>query len=193
MGSNLGARERSTVRRQAGRERRGVRKPELSPRSARLSGAPRAHGGVATSLVWQLRNAGSNCRPTTALLPQQERLLRLRRWSRQRPLRRLRTRRLHALHHLRAARRAGRSQAPAPNPYPSHLRDYEYKRLGTVSLQAGLDLHTGRVTEIVRDRHASVDFIALLGKLDAEYPVQARIRLLLDNTRRTFQRRRKRT
>src|SRR5450631_3004926 len=70
---------------------------------------------------------------------------------------------------------------PAPNQYPSHLRDYEYKRLGTVSLLAGLDLHTGRVTEIVSDRHASADFIALLGKLDAGYPAQAKIRLLLDN------------
>src|SRR6195256_2886022 len=70
---------------------------------------------------------------------------------------------------------------PAPNQYPSHLRDGEYKRLGTVSLLAGLDLHTGRVTEIVSDRHASVDFIAFLGKLDGHYPAQARIRLLLDN------------
>ena len=70
---------------------------------------------------------------------------------------------------------------PTPNRHSTHLRDYEYKRLGTVSLLAGLDLHTGRVTEIVRDRHASADFIALLGKLDAEYPAQARIRLLLDN------------
>jgi transposase len=70
---------------------------------------------------------------------------------------------------------------PVPHEFASHLRDYEYKRLGTVSLLAGLDLHTGRVTEIVSDRHASVDFIALLGKLDAAYPPQIRIRLLLDN------------
>lgn len=70
---------------------------------------------------------------------------------------------------------------PVPNRYRSHLRDYEYKRLGTVSLLAGLDLHTGRVTEIVSDHHASADFIALLGKLDAGYPAQTRIRLLLDN------------
>ncbi len=70
---------------------------------------------------------------------------------------------------------------PASNQYPSQLRDYEYKRLGTVSLLAGLDLHTGRVTEIVRDSHASADFIALLEKLDANYPAQTRIRLLLDN------------
>jgi transposase len=70
---------------------------------------------------------------------------------------------------------------PAPNRYARHLRDYEYKRLGTVSLLAGLDLHTGRVTEIVRDQHASADFIALLERLHAEYPPPARIRLLLDN------------
>ena len=59
--------------------------------------------------------------------------------------------------------------------------DGEYKRLGTVWLLAGLDLHTGLVTEIVSDRHASADFIALLGKLDAGYPAQAKIRVLLDN------------
>lgn len=70
---------------------------------------------------------------------------------------------------------------PKPNRYSSHLRDYEYERLGTVSLLAGLDLRTGRVTEIVRESHASADFIALLGKIDAEYPSEARIRLLLDN------------
>ena len=70
---------------------------------------------------------------------------------------------------------------PAPHQHPSHLRDYEYKRLGTVSLLAGLDLHTGLVTEIVTDRHASADFIALLTKLDQVYPAQTRIRLLLDN------------
>ena len=70
---------------------------------------------------------------------------------------------------------------PAPNQNSSYLRDFEYKRMGTVSLLAGLDPHTGRVTEIVRDRHASADFIVLLGKLDEEYPAQVRIRLLLDN------------
>jgi transposase len=69
----------------------------------------------------------------------------------------------------------------APNQFPSHLRDYEYKRLGTVSLLAGLDLHSGRVTEIVTDRHASADFIALLSKLDEVYPGPTRIRILLDN------------
>ena len=50
-----------------------------------------------------------------------------------------------------------------------------------MSLLAGLDLHTGRVTEIVSDRHASADFIELLAKLDSTYPPDVRIRLLLDN------------
>ena len=70
---------------------------------------------------------------------------------------------------------------PVPNQFASHLRDHEYIRLGTVSLLAGLDLHTGRITEIVSDRHSSADFIALLSKLDESYPPQTRIRLLLDN------------
>jgi len=68
---------------------------------------------------------------------------------------------------------------PAPGLHASHLRDYEYKRLGTVSLLAGLDLHTGKVTEIVSDTHKSRDFIELLTKLDAAYPSTQILRLIL--------------
>jgi transposase len=82
---------------------------------------------------------------------------------------------------IQALARTAPDRPPKPNRFACHLRDYEYKRLGTVSLLAGLDLHTGRVTEIVSDHHASADFIALLSKLDQEYPPQTRIRLLLDN------------
>ena len=70
---------------------------------------------------------------------------------------------------------------PVVGQYPTHLRDYEYERLGTVSLLAGLDLHTGRVIETVRDTHASADFIAFLKKLDEVYPAHQKIRVLLDN------------
>ena len=70
---------------------------------------------------------------------------------------------------------------PVPGQHASHLRDYEYKRLGTVSLLAGLDLHTGIVTEIVSDTHKSSDFIAFLTKLDAAYPPTQKLRLILDN------------
>ncbi len=51
---------------------------------------------------------------------------------------------------------------PVPGLHASHLRDYEYKRLGTVSLLAGIDLHTGSVTEIVKNTHKSSDFIGVL-------------------------------
>ena len=70
---------------------------------------------------------------------------------------------------------------PVPGQHPSPTRDYEYERLGTVSLLAGLDLHSGQVIEIVRDTHKSSDFIAFLQRLDARYPAGTPIRLLLDN------------
>jgi transposase len=70
---------------------------------------------------------------------------------------------------------------PVVGEHASHLRDYEYKRLGTVSLLAGLDLHSGRVIETVSNTHKSADFISFLKKLDAAYPQHQRIRLLLDN------------
>ena len=70
---------------------------------------------------------------------------------------------------------------PVGGTHPSHLGDYEYVRLGTVSLLAGLDLHTGRVIEIVSDTHNSSDFIAFLKKLERAYPEHPQIRLVLDN------------
>ena len=70
---------------------------------------------------------------------------------------------------------------PVVGQYPSHLRDYEYERLGTVSLLAGLDLHSGRIIEIVSDTHNSGDFIAFLKKLDDAYLEHQQIRLVLDN------------
>jgi len=70
---------------------------------------------------------------------------------------------------------------PAPGKHSSHLRDYEYKRLGTVSLLAGLDLHTGRVIEQISNTHKSADFVGFLKKLDGQYPANQKIRLLLDN------------
>ena len=70
---------------------------------------------------------------------------------------------------------------PVPGLYASPIRDYEYKRLGTVSLLAGLDLHSGRVTEIVTNTHKSSDFIEFLTKLDASYSATQILRLILDN------------
>jgi transposase len=60
-------------------------------------------------------------------------------------------------------------------------RDYEYRRLGTVSLLAGLDLITGEVTGLVRDTHKSSDFIDFLKTVDEKYTDAERIRVVLDN------------
>ena len=60
-------------------------------------------------------------------------------------------------------------------------RDYEYKRLGTVSLLAGIDLQTGEAIPLVSSTHNSKDYIAFLKKLDEKYPEGDRIRLILDN------------
>ena len=60
-------------------------------------------------------------------------------------------------------------------------RDYEYVRHGTVSILAGIDLHSGHVFANVEDRHRSIEFIGLLKQLDAHYPEDAIIRVVLDN------------
>jgi transposase len=60
-------------------------------------------------------------------------------------------------------------------------RDHEYKRHGTLSLLAGIDLLTGKVHALVRDRHRSREFIEFLKLLDAAYPASTAIKLILDN------------
>jgi len=60
-------------------------------------------------------------------------------------------------------------------------RDYEYKRLGTLSLLAGIDLLTGEAIPLVSETHKSKDFIGFLKILDAKYPKEEKIRLVLDN------------
>ena len=69
-----------------------------------------------------------------------------------------------------------------PGKHPSVTRDYEYVRHGTVSLLAGINLHTGQITEMVSETHKSKDFVEYLQKLDAAYPQTAVIRLVLDNS-----------
>lgn len=60
-------------------------------------------------------------------------------------------------------------------------RDAEYKRLGTLSLLAGIDLLTGIAIPVVSETHKSSDFITLLKKLDAMYPQGDTIRIVCDN------------
>ena len=76
------------------------------------------------------------------------------------------------------------------NKYPDHnpteekgyiRRDYEYVRLGTLSLLAGIDLLTGNAIPLVSQTHKSSDFIEFLKILDAKYPKSDTIQLILDN------------
>jgi len=70
---------------------------------------------------------------------------------------------------------------PQPGKYPGIGRDYEYKRFGTLSLLAALDLHDGHVIAQVHDRHRSREFVLLLKEIDEYYPKDLQIRLILDN------------
>jgi transposase len=70
---------------------------------------------------------------------------------------------------------------PVPGVHPTFARDHEYKRHGTLSLLAGIDLLTGKVHALVKDRHRRRGFIEFLKLLDAAYPASTAIKLILDN------------
>lgn len=68
-----------------------------------------------------------------------------------------------------------------PGKYSSISRDYEYKRLGTVSLLASIDLLNGRVHGQIKNRHRSKEFIEHLKYLDSFYKNDIKIKIILDN------------
>lgn len=70
---------------------------------------------------------------------------------------------------------------PVPGEHPTFARDYEYKRHGTMSLMAAIDLVSGEVLGSVVDRHRSREFVDFLQMLDAHYPANLRIQVILDN------------
>lgn len=82
---------------------------------------------------------------------------------------------------VQAIQNTAKDLPPVPGKHPVNSRDYEYRRLGTVSILAGLDLHSGHVIAQVHDRHRSREFICLLKELDAHYAPDCTIRLVLDN------------
>lgn len=73
----------------------------------------------------------------------------------------------------------------APIPYTEQtsttMRDYEYKRLGTLSLLAAIDLLTGEAIPLVSETHKSSDFVNFLKLIDNRYPIGHKIRMILDN------------
>ena len=82
---------------------------------------------------------------------------------------------------LQALANTAADRPPVPGRHSTVARDHEYQRLGTASILAALDLHTGRVTARVERRHRSREFIALLQDLDRSYPPDGTLRLVLDN------------
>jgi len=82
---------------------------------------------------------------------------------------------------IQAIKNIAAQLSPVPGKYKTIGRDYEYKRLGTVSLLAGIDLHDGTIIPMVEDRHRSSEFIKYLKKLIDHYPPDWKIRIILDN------------
>ena len=70
---------------------------------------------------------------------------------------------------------------PPDTKHKTISRDYEYKRLGTVSLLAGIDLQTGKAFPLVREKHSSKEYVEFLQLLNSKYPKKDKIRLVLDN------------
>jgi transposase len=65
-----------------------------------------------------------------------------------------------------------------PGQVERHTHDY--KRNGTTSLFAALDVGTGRVTDLARERHTAADFLAFLRLLARTYP-RGEVHVILDN------------
>ncbi|WP_244608735.1 TOBE domain-containing protein [Bradyrhizobium algeriense] len=60
-------------------------------------------------------------------------------------------------------------------------RDGKRRRPTGSAELAGIDLLTGKVHALVKDRHRSREFIELLRLIDAAYPPNTAIKLILDN------------
>ena len=71
--------------------------------------------------------------------------------------------------------------SPIPGMYSTWGRDYEYKRHGTISLLASIDLVSGLVIAEVYDRHRSCEFVSFLKKINQSYPENEKIKIILDN------------
>jgi hypothetical protein len=72
---------------------------------------------------------------------------------------------------------------PLPGISPTVMRDHEYKRHGTLTLMAGIDLPTGNVHAVVKERHRSREFIEFLKLLDTAYPADTAIEVILRSAR----------
>jgi transposase len=75
-----------------------------------------------------------------------------------------------------------RSQPLLPmRPGQAERRSHDYKRHGTTSLFAALDVKTGRLISELHRRHRSVEFRQFLDTIDAAVPDRFDIHMVLDN------------
>jgi transposase len=59
---------------------------------------------------------------------------------------------------------------------------HDYKRSGTSSLYAALDVATGKVIGALHSRHRAIEFKKFLQRIDAEVPAEFDVHLVLDNS-----------
>ena len=69
---------------------------------------------------------------------------------------------------------------PVEGHYSTIARDYEYKRHGTLSLLAGIDLISGKIYYKIFERPKSCDFIEYLKGLESIFQ-EEEIIIILDN------------
>ena len=66
-------------------------------------------------------------------------------------------------------------------PGTPELRTHDFRRHGTTSLFAALDVATGRVIGEVHRRHRAIEFRSFLDRIDQEVPADLEVHLVLDN------------
>jgi len=59
---------------------------------------------------------------------------------------------------------------------------HDYKRAGTSSLYAALDITTGRIIGALHSRHRAIEFKKFLQRIDADVPAEFDVHLVLDNS-----------
>ena len=75
-----------------------------------------------------------------------------------------------------------RTQRSLPLNYGTpETRTHDYRRYGTTTLFAALDVATGKVIGQLKRRHRSIDFISFLRHIDRVVPADLGVHLILDN------------
>jgi transposase len=66
-------------------------------------------------------------------------------------------------------------------PGQAERRTHDYKRHGTTSLFAALDIKTGKIIAETHRRHRSIEFRKFLDRIDANVPASLDVHLIMDN------------